>query len=66
MSTRRIKYRKLNSNQQRTCAGKQTFPQPGLQKFVSERFVQHLGVCQQYLQSNKQTNKKTSTRLALD
>jgi hypothetical protein len=59
MSTMRIKYRKLNSNQH-TCAGKQAFPQPGMQKFVKERFVQQLCVCQQYLQASKQTNKHTS------
>jgi hypothetical protein len=59
MSTSLIKYSKLNSNQH-TFAGKQTFPQPGIQKFVHERFVQHLGVCQQYLQASKQTNKQTS------
>jgi len=57
MSTRWIKYRKLNSNQH-TCAGKQTFPQPGLQKFVEEPFVQHLGVCQQYLQASKERKKE--------
>jgi hypothetical protein len=66
MSTGRIKYRELNSKQH-TCAGKQTVPQPGMQKSVHERFVQHLVVCQQYLQASKQANKqKTSTHLALD
>jgi len=44
---------------QHTCAGKQTFPQPGMQKFVHERFVQRLGACQQYLQASEQTNKQT-------
>jgi hypothetical protein len=57
MSTRWIKYRKPNSNQH-TCAGKQTFPQPGMQKFVEVRFFQHVGVCQQYLQASKQTKKQ--------
>jgi hypothetical protein len=29
-----------------------------MQKFVEEPFVQHLGVCKQYLQASKQTNKQ--------
>jgi len=44
---------------QHTCVGKQTLPQPGMHKFVHERFVQHLGACQYYLQTSKQTNKQT-------
>jgi hypothetical protein len=55
MAIRGIKYRKQHPNQH-TCAGKQTFPQPGIQKFVHERFVQHLGACQQYLQASKQAH----------
>jgi hypothetical protein len=50
------KERKLNS-EKHTCAGEQTFPQPVMEIFVKERFVQHFGVCQQYLRTHKERKK---------
>jgi hypothetical protein len=59
-----------NNSNQHTCAGKQAFPQPGMQKFVNERFVQYLCICQQYLQASKERRKERkkekSTHLARD